>query len=106
METNYQEQVGPAKKYLAAHSVEELNQPAILKSTGYLIGDYKEFVLESEGSMMVQVNEKYFNAKIPYYMPQFIVVDWTYGMHQAEMKYGTLVERNFDFQALQLMIDK
>jgi hypothetical protein len=105
MESNYQQNTQPAKDFLANHTEEELAMPAIL-NTSYPKGDFKQFITEDKGKMMVQINENYFNSELPTYIPQFLVVDLTWGSHNVAVNFANQVEKNFDFSALQQMIDK
>ena len=55
---------------------------------------------------MVQVNDNYFNNKLPAYVPQFLVVYWHWNTEKPSMDFANHIENNFDFKALQAMLDK
>ena len=55
--------------------------------------------------MMVQVNESYFNNKLPIYVPQFLVVYWQWDAKKASIDFANHID-NFNFKALKEMIDK
>ena len=104
IETQYQQDIKPAKDYLANTSEEELAKPAYIGSGSYSIY-FKNFANESEGNMMVQVNESYFNNKLPAYVPQFLVVYWEWDAKKASIDFANHID-NFNFKALKEMIDK
>ena len=104
IETHYQQDIKSAKDYLANASEEELIKPAYIGSGSYSIY-FKNFATESEGNMMVQVNESYFNNKLPTYVPQFLVVYWQWDTKKASIDFANHID-NFNFKALKEMIDK
>ena len=101
----YQQDIKPAKDYLANTSEEELSKPAYIGSGSYSIY-FKNFANENEGNMMVQVNDSYFNSKLPTYIPQFLVVYWEWDAKKACIDFANHIEKNFNFNALKEMIDK
>ena len=104
IETHYQQDIKPAKDYLANTSEEDLIKPAYIGPGSYSIY-FKNFATESEGNMMVQVNESYFNNKLPTYVPQFLVVYWQWDTKKASIDFANHID-NFNFKALKEMIDK
>ena len=55
--------------------------------------------------MLVTINEKYFDSRLPSYVPQYIVVYWTWGGNKAGLNFGAEATKNFDFKALQSLLD-
>ena len=101
----YQQVIKAATDYLANTPDEELIKPAYMQNTSYT-SSFIKFAKENEGSMMVQVNDNYFNNKLPAYVPQFLVVYWHWNTEKPSMDFANHIETNFDFKALQAMIDK
>lgn len=104
-ESAYQKDIQPAKDYLSSQSEEELTKPALLKPGSHK-NDFKKFLNENEGRMLVVVNASYFNSKLPAYVPQFLVVYWMWGGNRAGAYFGTQVEKNLNLKALQQLLDK
>jgi hypothetical protein len=100
----YRKDIQAATAYLANTTAEELDKPAYLRS-GY-VGYFREFAKPSEGGMMVQVNESYFNNKLPAHVPQFIIAYWRWNKEKPSLDYASHIENNFNFKALQEMLDK
>jgi hypothetical protein len=100
----YQRDIKAAQDYLANTTGEELSKPAYLNN-GYS-GYFKEFANEKNGLMMVQVNSQYFNNKLPAHIPQFLVVYWRWNTEKPSLDFASHIETNFNFKALQAMLDK
>jgi len=101
----YQQDIKAATDYLANTPDEELAKPAYMKNTSYS-GSFKEFAKENEGMMMVQVNSSYFNNKLPAHAPQFLVVYWKWNTEKPSIDFANHIGNNFNFKALQAMLDK
>jgi hypothetical protein len=101
----YQLDIKAAATYLANTSEEELAKPAYLKNASYS-SSFREFAKENDGMMMVQVNNDYFISKLPAYIPQFLVVYWHWNAEKPSIDFAEHIEKNFDFKALQAMLDK
>ena len=101
----YQQVIKAATDYLANTPDEELTKPAYMQNTSYS-SSFIKFAKENEGSMMVQVNDNYFNNKLPAYVPQFLVVYWHWNTEKPSMDFANHIENNFNFTALQAMLDK
>ena len=100
----YQRDIKAAQNYLTNTTGEELAKTAHL-SNGYS-SYFKEFINEKEGLMMVQVNSHYFNNKLPAHVPQFLVVYWRWNTEKPSLDFADHIETNFNFKALQAMLDK
>jgi hypothetical protein len=94
-----------AQDYLSNTSDEELAKPAYMKNTSYA-SSFREFANDMEAMMMVQVNDSYFNNKLPAQAPQFIVVYWKWNTEKPSLDFASHIENNFAFKALQAMLDK
>ena len=101
----YQQDIKAAMDYLANTSDSELTKPAYMENNSYA-SSFREFAKENEGMMMVQVNSSYFNNKLPAYTPQFLVVYWHWNTEKPSIDFANQVENNFNFNALQAMLDK
>jgi hypothetical protein len=104
LEKVYQQDIKAAQDYLTNRTGEELAKPAYLNNS--YSGSFKEFADEKEGMMMVQVNSSYFNNKLPAHAPQFLVVYWSWNTEKSSLDFASHIENNFNFKALQAMLDK
>lgn len=101
----YDENCKAAKDLLATESETELAKPAWFKDasySSYFIG----FSNEKDGRELVFLNPGYFNAKLPDYVPQFMVVFWAWSNDAPCHYLRNQLEANFNFSAVQQMIDK
>jgi len=101
----YQRDIKAAQDYLNNTPAEELAKPAYMENTSYA-GSFLKFAKEDQGMMMVQVNESYFNNKLPAYVPQFLVVYWKWNTENPSVDFAAHIENNFNPKALQEMLDK
>ncbi len=101
----YQRDIKAAQDYLSNTSVEEIAKPAYMENTSYY-GSFRRFAAENEGMMMVQVNNEYFNNKLPAHAPQFFVVYWSWNTEKPSLNFANRIENNFNFNSLQQMLDK
>ena len=101
----YQRDIKAGQDYLQKSSSEELEKPAYVENTSY-VGSFRKFATESEGRMLVTVNEKYFNPKLAAHIPQFIVVYWRWNTEKPCVEFAKQIQANFNFKALQDMLDK
>jgi hypothetical protein len=100
----YQRDIKAAQDYLANAANDELAKPAYVENS--YSGYFKEFANEKKGLMMVQVNSLYFNNKLPAHVPQFLVVYWRWNTEKPSLDFADHIETNFNFTALQAMLDK
>lgn len=83
----------------------ELEQPAIIDTKW----TFKEFTTEEKGgSVMVLINNNYFNMQLPRYIPQLMVLYWrTESNNNAPSQFFKKeFEANFPLEKLKAMIDK
>ena len=104
-EKAYQQDIKAATDYLALTTDEELAKPAYMKNTSYA-SSFAAFAKENDGAMMVGVNSSYFNNKLPAHAPQFLVVYWRWNTEKPSLEFANNIEKNFNFKALQSMLDK
>ncbi len=116
MEKNTAESIAKSKKFnedelmptriLLADSLNtDLEQPAILSYDNML--EFKKFTTEEMGGQqLVRLNPDYFNMTLPKYIPQLLIVYWSWGMGKAEQNFKKEMEANFNFNALKEMLDK
>ena len=76
-----------------------------MKNTSYA-SSFIEFGNEKDGWMLAHTNEEYFNNKLPAHVPQFLVVYWHWNAEKASINFAQHIESNFDFKALQELLDK
>lgn len=101
----YQQDIKSVQDYLNKTSDEELEKPAYMENTSYA-SSFIRFAKENEGRMLVQVNNNYFNSKLPAQVPQFLVVYWSWNNEKPSLDFASHIENNFNFKALQGMLDK
>jgi len=101
----YRKDIKAAQDYLNNSADEELAKPAYIENNSYR-SSFLKFGNEKEGRMLVQVNTNYFNNKLPAYAPQFLVVYWSWNTEKPSLDFANHIENNFDFKALQTMLDK
>jgi hypothetical protein len=101
----FDKQMKPARELLAAITQEEGLQPAIVE--GDHVSGFEKFSSDEKGGRrLVQLNPDYFNNKLPAYAPQFLVVYWMWDTQKPSLDFAKNIENNFNFKALQLMLDK
>ena len=105
MKKQYEEDMRPARTLLADSLKPEMGQPAILDFDNLL--EFKEFSTEEKGGrQLVRVNPDYFNMTLPKYVPQLLIVHWSWDDRKPANEWRTRTEKNFDFNALKEMLDK
>ena len=67
---------------------------------------FRSFASEMDGKMLITVNEKYYYSELPAYVPQFLIVYWNWNSEKPSLEFAEHIEKNFDFKALQGMLDK
>lgn len=101
----YLRNIKTALDYLANTSAEELEKPAYMQNTSYG-SSFLKFAVETEGRMLVQVNNNYFNNKLMAQVPQFLVVYWSWNTEKPSLDFNSHIENNLNIKALQAMLDK
>ena len=105
MKKTYEDDMKPARDLLADSLKADLEQPAILDFDNVLT--FKEFTTEEKGGQqLVRINPDYFNMTLPRYVPQFLIVYWSWDDAKPANIWRAQVEKNFNFNALKEMIDK
>ena len=101
----HEDDMKPARVLLADSLKPEMGQPAILDFDNLL--EFKEFSTEAKGGrQLVRLNPDYFNMSLPKYVPQLLIVHWSWDDRKPANEWRTQTEKNFDFDALKTMIDK
>ena len=86
-----------------------LDSPAVVAGIGTtrFIDDLGAFTTEEKGGQaLVTVNPDYFRKDLPPYVPQFIVVHWSWNTDVATSYFRKMLETNFAIEKLQAMIDR
>jgi hypothetical protein len=104
-ENIYNEKMEPVNKYLDTASAETLSRRAILDKNGI---EFKGFFAKpgQPGIKLINFTTKYFNAALPRYVPQFMVLYWKWGQDPASLKFAKELEENFPLEKLKALIDK
>jgi len=90
---------------LSKASEQDLAQASILDFDNFLT--FKEFTTEEKGGrQLVRLNPDYFDAKLPKYVPQFLIVYWRWDAGKPGINFKNQLENNFNFDALKAMIDQ
>ena len=102
---NYEKDMKPAHTLLDNGSPQELEQPAILDFDNLLT--FQHFSTPDQGGReLVRLNPDYFNTALPKYIPQLLVVYWSWDKNKPGIYFNEQIEKHFDFNALKEMIDK
>ena len=105
MKKQFEEDMKPARMLLADSLKPEMGQPAILDFDNLL--EFKEFSTEAKGGrQLVRLNPDYFDMSLPKYVPQLLIVHWSWDDKKPANEWRTRTEKNFDFDALKTMIDR
>ncbi|HSU29538.1 MAG TPA: hypothetical protein VLJ68_14220 [Chitinophagaceae bacterium] len=95
----------PINDELNNETKDDLQQPAIVM-TNYL-SSFKGFTTEEDGGRrMVLINNDYFNKTLPRYIPQMIVLYWSWDKSGPTQYFKKQLEDNFPVEKLKEMIDK
>ncbi len=102
----YNDKIKPVNEYLDTATAETLAQPALLDLKSNL-GFKGYFVKHGQpGIKLINFTGKYFNAALPRYVPQFIVMYWKWGQDPPSVKFAKEIEGNFPVEKLKRLIDK
>ena len=84
-----------------------LDSPAVIRILDNMYADVPIFATGAEdGSMLVTENPAYIRKDLPKYIPQFIVLYWSWGDVANSKYFRQMLETNFPIEKLQKMIDK
>ena len=101
----YDEDMKPAHTLLDNGAAQDLEKPALLDFTNLLT--FKHFSTAEEGGReLVSLNPDYFNTALPKYIPQILVVYWSWDKNKPGIYFNGQIEKHFDFNALKNMLDK
>ncbi len=105
MKNRFEQDMKPARELLADSLKPALQQPAILDFDNLL--EFKEFTTEEKGGrQLVRLNPDYFDMSLPKYVPQLLIVHWSWDDRKPANEWRNRIEKNFDFNALKEMLDK
>jgi len=103
----YDEEIKYIDNYLANATAETLEQVAIIDPKYNALKFRGTFGDENNGgTKLIAVGAKYFNADLPRYAPQFMVLYWRWTEDPASLRFKEQFEENFPFEKLKAMIDK
>lgn len=84
-----------------------LDSPAIVQQMHPVSDDWPIFATgEDGGKMLITDNPSYIRKDLPKYIPQFMVVFWSWNDDGQGNYYRKMLEANFPIEKLQAMIDK
>ena len=105
MQKLYEEDMKPVQDLLANSPEQELEQPAFLDFDNLL--EFKEFSTEENGGrQLVRLNPGYFDMTLPKYVPQLFIVHWSWDDAKPGNYWRTQIKKNFNFNALKIMLGK
>ncbi|MEW5975605.1 MAG: hypothetical protein AB1898_07345 [Acidobacteriota bacterium] len=65
------------------------------------------FVTEAEnGTLLITENPAYFRKDLPKYVPQTLVLSWSWNDWESQRNINKIVEESFPVERLQAMIDR
>jgi len=104
---SYAEKVKYIDDYIAGTSAETLEQPAFIDPK-YNAFDFKGVFGDENngGTKLVAVGAKYFDNDLPRYVPQFMVLYWSWALDPVSLRFKEQFEENFPLEKLKAMIDK
>ena len=107
MRDSYAEKVKYIDDYIAGASAETLEQPAFIDPK-YNAFDFKGVFGDENngGTKLVAVGAKYFDNDLPRYVPQFMVLYWSWALDPVSLRFKEQFEENFPLEKLKAMIDK
>ena len=95
----------PLNDELNNENSHDLQQPAIVNND--YTGVFKGFSTDEKGGrMIVLINTAYFNLSLPHYVPQLIVLYWSWDKSVAVQSFKKQFEENFPLDKLKAMIGK
>ena len=84
-----------------------LDSAAIVRILDNMYPDVPIFTTgEEDGGMLVTENPAYIRKDLPEYVPQFMVLYWSWGDKANSKYFRQMLEANFPIEKLQAMIDK
>jgi hypothetical protein len=83
-----------------------LDAPAIVQFLWVIDPQDPIFTDEKNGWRLVIQNPDYMRSDLPKYVPQLLVVSWTWNDWKPQADLARLIEEKFPFDQLQVMIDK
>lgn len=103
----YDEKVTIIDTYINEHA-SQLHQPAII---GFKKSNYDDFNgsfdTEAEGGQhLVVIDPVYFDNKLPDYIPQVMVLRWSWNKNLPGIYFSEVFEKAFPFEKLTAMLDK
>ncbi len=104
METYFNSMLKPFTDELSKESGTELQQPAIINNSSNIFQSFT--TVEKGGRMMVVINPDYFKLNLPRYIPQLIVLYWSWDKNAPCQDFKKQLEEKFPVDQLKAMIDK
>jgi hypothetical protein len=102
----YDQKIRLIDNYIHSASPAQLQSPAVLQSNARDIFDGSFSSEEKGGSVLVIANPDYFNKQIPAYLPQCMVIYWTWDKGAASMDFKQKFEADFPVEKLQAMLEE
>jgi hypothetical protein len=103
------QRLGYVTTYLTTTDTGTLNKPAIIDPKAGVWGFKGKFGNENDGGFRLVfpvLSDKYFDASLPRYAPQVIVISWSYLQSPPALNVKNQFEKNFPVEKLKAMIDK
>ncbi|MDP4149241.1 MAG: hypothetical protein Q8938_06090 [Bacteroidota bacterium] len=91
--------------YLAHHSESTLAQPAWVSPSAHSGFDGSFSSEELGGMLQVVPDPDYFSKDVPSYVPQLIMMEWTWDKNTPSLQFTRQLEENFPIGRLAAMVD-
>jgi hypothetical protein len=105
LQASYERDLQPARTRLKTLSVQEGGEPAILGPGGVVL--FKDFASEQKGGQaLVFLDPHYFDPRQPPYVPQFVVLYWSWDNNVPAQNFRAELERNIDLDAIAALLDR
>ena len=102
----WDDRIATIDDYIRKTNPETLQQPAVMdrKFAGDFNGTFS--TAEKGGRQLVILNTDYFNLKLPNYVPQMMILLWSWDNNAPSQDFKKQFEENFPVEKLKEMIDK
>lgn len=92
--------------YISSHSESELQQAVEATVPGDFDGSFEPKSKKVVPTQFARINPAYFKKELPRYIPQFIVLYWTWGNYTSSLEIKKSLEEKFPVHRLKALLDK
>jgi hypothetical protein len=102
----FEKKIALINNYISAHSESELQQPVEATIPGDFDGSFEPKSKKVVPTQFARINPAYFRKDLSRYIPQFIVLYWTWGNYPASLEVKKTIEEKFPVHRLKALLDK